>query len=214
MGKGKFMIIEYIKNFKRKKFYHDIIESLIKALEAKDLYTKGHSDRVAKMAEDMCKELGIRGRTRETIHIAAHLHDIGKIGVPDGILNKPGKLTDDEWEKIKLHPTIGHDILGNSKELKEISKIVLHHHERWDGRGYPMGIKEKEIPMGSRIIAICDAIDAITNKRSYKDPMDWEFCISEIQKNLSAMFDPTFGKAALKLIPIWSQELKCSEKAV
>ncbi|WFD10083.1 HD-GYP domain-containing protein [Tepidibacter hydrothermalis] len=208
------MFREYIKSFKRKKFYHDIIESLIKALEAKDVYTKGHSDRVAKMAEDMCKELGIRGRKRETIHIAAHLHDIGKIGIPDGILNKTGKLTDAEWEKIKLHPTIGCDILGNSKELKEISKIVLHHHERWDGRGYPMGIKEKEIPMGSRIIAICDAIDAITSKRAYKEPMGWEFCISEIEKNLSVMFDPIFGKAALKLIPLWSQEIKKSPKAV
>ncbi|WP_099190284.1 HD-GYP domain-containing protein [Tepidibacter mesophilus] len=203
------MLRDFIKHFKRKKFYHDIIESLIKALEAKDIYTKGHSDRVAKMAEDMCKELEIRGRTREIIHIAAHLHDIGKIGIPDGILNKPGNLSDDEWEKIKLHPTIGHDILGDSKELKEISKIVLHHHERWDGRGYPIGIKGKEIPMGSRIIAICDSIDAMTSKRSYKDAMDWQLCKLEIEKNLSVMFDPAFGKVALKLIPIWSQELKC-----
>lgn len=208
------MFGNFIRRFKRKEFYHDIIESLIKALEAKDMYTKGHSDRVAKMAEDMCNHLGIRGRLMETIHIAAHLHDIGKIGVPDGILNKSGRLTNEEWEKIKAHPSIGHDILKNSKELREISQIVLHHHERWDGGGYPSGIVGDQIPLGSRIIAICDSIDAMTSKRSYRDSMGWDFCMNEIQKNLGGMFDPDLGRVALELIPDWRSEFVASKKAV
>ncbi|SFB25653.1 HD-GYP domain-containing protein [Clostridium frigidicarnis] len=173
-----------------KEMYHDIIESLITALEAKDFYTKGHSERVAFMSHEISKELGIKGRELENIHIAAHLHDIGKIGVPDIILNKKDELLPHEWEYIKMHPKIGFDILSKSKKLKSISRIVYYHHERWDGKGYPSGIASTSIPLGSRIIAVCDSIDAMTSNRPYRDAMSFEECIKEVLLNKGLMFDP------------------------
>lgn len=175
---------------REKEIYHDIIESLVTALEAKDYYTRGHSERVASMAYEISKSLGIKGIELENIHIAAHLHDIGKIGVPDKILNKKGKLLTHEWEYIKTHPKIGFDILSKSNRLKHISKIVLYHHERWDGKGYPMGLSQMGIPLGSRIIAVCDSIDAMTSNRPYREAMSFEECINEILINKGLMFDP------------------------
>ena len=132
------------------------------------------------------------------IHIAAHLHDIGKIGVPDAILNKKGALTDEEFCFIKKHPIIGAEILGKSHKLSELSDIVLLHHERFDGKGYPMGKAGEEIPVGARIIAICDSIDAITSDRCYRKPHDFEYCYQEIAKNLGKMYDPVIGKSVLE----------------
>lgn len=175
---------------REKKIYHDIIESLVTALEAKDYYTRGHSERVASMTYELSKSLGIKGIELENIHIAAHLHDIGKIGVPDKILNKKGKLLTHEWEYIKTHPKIGFDILSKSNRLKHISKIVLYHHERWDGKGYPKGLSQMDIPLGSRIIAVCDSIDAMTSNRPYREAMSFEECINEILINKGLMFDP------------------------
>lgn len=175
---------------REKGIYHDIIESLVTALEAKDYYTRGHSERVASMTYELSKSLGIKGIGLENIHIAAHLHDIGKIGVPDKILNKKGKLLTHEWEYIKTHPKIGFDILSKSNRLKHISKIVLYHHERWDGKGYPMGLSQMDIPLGSRIIAVCDSIDAMTSNRPYREAMSFEECINEILINKGLMFDP------------------------
>lgn len=171
-------------------FYHDIIESLVTALEAKDNYTKGHSDRVADMSYSLAKALGFRGMALEEIHIAAHLHDIGKIGIPDAILNKEGKLSPEEYECIKIHPTIGCDILCKSKYLKTISEIVLHHHERWDGKGYPNGLEREEIPIGARIIAVCDSIDAMTSNRPYRRSLSFKESINEIIRNKGIMYDP------------------------
>lgn len=173
-----------------KELYHDIIESLVTALEAKDIYTSGHSERVAAMSYALAKAFGIRGSELEDIHIAAHLHDIGKIGVPDRVLNKEGKLLPHEWEYIKMHPKTGFNILSKSKKLKAISKIVLYHHERWDGKGYPEGIAGTYIPLGSRVIAICDSIDAMTSDRPYRKAMSFEKCIAEIIINKGIMFDP------------------------
>ncbi|WML36841.1 HD-GYP domain-containing protein [Clostridium sp. OS1-26] len=175
---------------REKEIYHDIIESLVTALEAKDYYTRGHSERVASMTYELSKNLGIKGIELENIHIAAHLHDIGKIGVPDKILNKKGKLLTHEWEYIKTHPKIGFDILSKSNRLKHISKIVLYHHEKWDGKGYPMGLSQMDIPLGSRIIAVCDSIDAMTSNRPYREAMSFEECINEILINKGLMFDP------------------------
>lgn len=177
--------------YEENKFYHDIIESLVAALEAKDFYTKGHSDRVADMSYSLAKGLGYRGMELEEIHIAAHLHDIGKIGIPDIVLNKEGKLSYQEYECVKMHPTIGYEILCKSKYLKTISEIVLHHHERWDGQGYPKGIAKDEIPFGSRIIAVCDSIDAMTSNRPYRKSVSFEESINEIIRNKSKMYDPS-----------------------
>lgn len=177
--------------------YHDIIDCLTKALEAKDYYTKGHSQRVADMTFFLAEKMGIKGYKLEELHMAAHLHDIGKIGVPDYILNKKSALTVKEFQYIKLHPHTGYEILNESKKLKGIAKIVLHHHERWDGKGYPQGIKGLNIPLGARIIAICDSIDAMTSKRPYREALDITECKREIIKNKGIMYDPDIVEVAV-----------------
>ncbi|WP_373898647.1 HD-GYP domain-containing protein [Haloimpatiens sp. FM7315] len=191
------MLDKLLFKFKERKLYHDVIESLVAALEAKDIYTKGHSDRVADMSYEISKKLGIKGVSLEQIHIAAHLHDIGKIGVPDKVLNKKGRLNPHELEYIKMHPRIGFDILSKSRTLKNISKIVLYHHERWDGKGYPEGISGLSIPIGSRIIAVSDAIDAMTSDRPYRKAMDLSSCLRELEVNKALMFDPIIVECVL-----------------
>ena len=178
--------------------YHEIIECITGALDAKDPYTANHSKRVSDMAEILAKGIGLPEEQVEKIHIAGHLHDIGKIGVPDSVLMKSGKLTEEEWEKMKEHPVIGANILERSKQLREVCDIVLHHHERYDGKGYPSGLKAEEIPVGARIIAICDSIDAMTSKRCYRDSLGWDVCYQEIEKNLGIMYDPIIGKYVLE----------------
>lgn len=178
--------------------YHEIIECIVSALDAKDPYTAGHSQRVSDMALKVCELIGLKKRDTEKIHIAAHLHDIGKIGVPDAVLNKDSKLNDEEWEAMKKHSGIGAEILSKSHHLSELKDIVLHHHERFDGNGYPSGLKGVEIPVGSRIIAICDSIDAMSSDRSYRKAHDFQYCYQEIQKNLGIMYDPFIGKYVLE----------------
>lgn len=178
--------------------YHEIIECIISALDAKDPYTAGHSQRVSDMAMKVCKLIGLQQVNIEKIHIAAHLHDIGKIGIPDAVLNKKERLTEKEWEYMKKHPQIGADILSKSKHLNELKDIVLSHHERFDGKGYPEGLKAEKIPVGARIIAICDSIDAITSTRSYRNAYNCEYSYNEIKNNLGKMYDPIIGKYVLK----------------
>ena len=178
--------------------YHEIIECITAALDAKDPYTAGHSQRVSDMAMKVCQLIGLSEEVTEQIHIAAHLHDIGKIGVPDAVLNKPDRLTDEEFEQIKKHPTIGAEILSKSHHLSEVKDIVLSHHERFDGKGYPQGLKAEQIPVGARIIAICDSIDAMTSTRSYRQARDFDFCYGEIKKNLGIMYDPVIGQYVLE----------------
>jgi len=170
--------------------YHDIIESLAAALDAKDVYTSGHSTRVGNMAYDLGKQLGLDEDSLQRIHIAGHLHDIGKIGVPDNILNKKDKLNPSEWELMKNHPEIGFNILKKATSLKEISHIVLHHHEKWNGSGYPKGLTKEEIPIGSRIIAICDSVDAMRSTRPYRKIITNKDCYNEILTNKEIMYDP------------------------
>lgn len=177
--------------------YHEIIDCIVSALDAKDPYTAGHSERVSDMAIVVCNLLKMKEEDVQAVHIAAHLHDIGKIGIPDSILLKEGKLTDDEWQKLKKHPEIGAEILSKSHLLSRLKDIVLHHHERFDGKGYPSGLKGHEIPLGARIIAICDSIDAITSNRCYRRAHDFEFCRQEIEKNLGIMYDPDIGRLVL-----------------
>jgi putative nucleotidyltransferase with HDIG domain len=177
--------------------YHEILECITSALDARDPHTADHSFRVSEMAERLCRLIGLKEADTDKIHVAAHLHDIGKIGIPDSILYKEGPLNDYEWEIMKQHPSIGADILLKSERLSEISYIVKHHHERFDGRGYPDGIKAENIPIGSRIIAICDSIDAMTTKRSYRDGKSFDFAYGEIERNLGTMYDPLVGKYVL-----------------
>lgn len=178
-------------------YYHDIIECIVCALDAKDPYTAGHTQRVSDMALKICQLIGLKDEDAEKIHIAAHLHDIGKIGVPDAVLKKEGKLTDEEYEEMKKHSSIGADILQKSHRLRELADIVLMHHERYDGKGYPTGKAGVDIPVGARILAICDSIDAITSNRCYRKAHDFDYCYKEIENNLGKMYDPIIGRYVL-----------------
>lgn len=177
-------------NMMEAEILHEIIECLVGALEAKDLYTKGHSSNVSDICQSICKFINLNEREGENIHFAAHLHDIGKIGIPDEILNKNGKLSDAEIKQIRKHPEIGFDILKKSKYLAEIAEIVYSHHERWDGKGYPRGLSKNEIPLGARIICIADSIDAMLSDRPYRQKLSMNECKKELINNAGTQFDP------------------------
>jgi putative nucleotidyltransferase with HDIG domain len=177
---------------------HDIINSMVATLEAKDLYTYNHSTRVAEMAYILGGILGMDQDELELIYISGDLHDIGKIGVPDVILNKPDKLESDEWNLMKNHSSIGYSILSKARIFEDISKVVLHHHERWDGKGYPEGLKAEEIPLASRILAICDSVDAMKSDRPYRKAISDEVCRDEIRKNEGIMYDSKIAECMLE----------------
>ena len=178
--------------------YHEIVDCITYALDAKDSYTAGHSQRVSDMCVIVCRLLGMAETDCEKIHIAAHLHDIGKIGVPDAVLKKEGRLTDEEFEEIKKHSVIGAEILAHSKRLSELCDLVRHHHERYDGRGYPDKLTAEDIPYGARIIAVCDSIDAMTSNRCYRKAFDFDYCRSEIERNRGLMYDPHITDVVLE----------------
>ncbi len=175
----------------------ELVSCLISIEEAKDSYTAHHSDRVQELSNLLAKALGLSESTLQLISDAALLHDIGKVGVSDAILGKPSKLTEEEFAVIKQHPVIGARILMQSNYTQEMVQVVLHHHERYDGRGYPEGIAGDDIPLGSRVIAIADSIDAMTSRRCYRDAMSLEFCRNEIEKNIGLMYDPAIARVAL-----------------
>ncbi|SJZ40483.1 HD-GYP domain-containing protein [Selenihalanaerobacter shriftii] len=174
---------------------HELIDILITTLNVRNQNTFGHSWRVAKISTMIAESLELNSEEIEEIHIAAHLHDIGKIGIPDNILNKPGKLTAKEVEQIQDHPKIGYDILTKVSILENISSLVLYHHERFDGLGYPEGLKGKDIPLASRIITVADAFDAMTSDRPYRQALDYEYAFEEINNHISEQFCPTVVQA-------------------
>jgi putative nucleotidyltransferase with HDIG domain len=154
-----------------KAVYIETVYALTKAVEAKDQYTNGHSQRVAEYAEKLSIKMNIGDKRVETLKTAALLHDVGKIGIRDDVLNKPGKLTDEEFEMIKQHPEIGVEILNSVDFLKEAREIILSHHEKYDGTGYPSGLKGDKVPMEAYILSVADAFDAMTSDRSYRKGM-------------------------------------------
>ena len=180
-----------------KQVYHELVDCITSALDARDPYTGDHSRRVSDMACAICELMGLSQKEYDETHIAAHLHDIGKIGVPDAILLKPSSLNDEEWAIMKKHPQIGADILSKSPHFSRISAIILHHHERFDGKGYPFGAKGEEIPLGARIIAVCDSIDAMASARAYRKALPIEICKSEIERNVGLMYDPDVANLIL-----------------
>jgi len=180
--------------------YEGTIVSLAAAIDARDHYTHGHSRRVAKIALTLAKKLKLSEAAIEKTRLSSMLHDIGKIGVPDQILLKPGKLTDMEWDVIKKHPAHAVAILKHLPRLKHIIPIVYHEHERYDGKGYIEGLKGKEIPMESRIIAVADAYEAMTSNRPYRRAMRKEKAINEIRINSGTQFDPDVVKTFLKVV--------------
>jgi len=154
--------------------FADVVRALSAAIDAKDPYTCGHSDRVAQVSVRLAKQLGLDSAQLNTIYLAGLLHDIGKIGIDDNVLRKPGKLTNAEYEHIKEHPRLGYQILADLKPLDEILPVVLHHHESWNGKGYPAGLAGEDIPLLARIVAVADSFDAMSSDRPYRKGMDDE----------------------------------------
>ena len=173
------------------------IRALVKAVEAKDPHTRRHSEHVACYAVDLSAALGGDANVQETVRIAALLHDVGKIGVPDHILTKPGKLTNEEFEHIRRHPTLGSDILSNITLFGEHAMAVRHHHEKWDGSGYPEQLAAEEIPWISRIINIADSMDAMLMQRTYKDSYSIDKMLGELQRCAGTQFDPEMAVVAV-----------------
>lgn len=170
--------------------FFSTVRSLVTAIEAKDPYTKGHSERVTDYTLFLAYSLNLPQEEIETVHLAALLHDIGKIGVMERILGKKEKLTEEDWKVIKQHPVMGAKILEPVKLMARIIPYILHHHERYDGKGYPDGLKEEEIPFYSRIIAIGDTFDAMTSDRPYRKGLPTKIALDEIKKNAGTQFDP------------------------
>ena len=166
-----------------------------------DLYKKFYSSgRVAQYAKEIAQRYGYDEKRQEKIFMMGLLHDVGKIGVPDWVINKPGRLTDEEFGMIKKHPSIGDKILSNIKEMPELASGAKCHHERFDGRGYPEGLAGDNIPEEARIIAVADAYDAMTSKRSYRNVLSQEIVRGEIEKGKGSQFDPKFADIMLGMI--------------
>lgn len=187
-------------NEKLEQAYLDMIQTLRYTVEAKDPYTRGHSDRVSEYSVLIGEKVGLPEDQLKTLKIGGLFHDIGKIGIPDKILLKTEKLTDDEYSEIKNHPSIGAHILGDATIFKDIIPIVKHHHEKFDGRGYPSGLKGEEIPYMARIAAIADTFDAMTSRRSYRDALDLQYVKDEIKKCEGTQFDPKLAEVFLDIL--------------
>ena len=169
-------------------------------IDAKDAYTSGHSLRVAKCSAAIARKLGWSEKDVQNLQYVALLHDIGKIGVPDAILNKPSKLSDEEFQVIKKHPAIGNDILKDIHMIRSVAEGALYHHERYDGRGYPFGLAGEEIPLCARIIGIADAYDAMTSNRIYRHKLTMETVIKEFENGRGAQFDPSLTDLFLEML--------------
>lgn len=194
--------INKIKNMDKKLEHYliDFAQILLKTINAKDHYTEEHSRRVAMLCSIFAKKLNLSTKDLSNLQIAATFHDIGKIGIPDNILLNNGKLTDEEYNTIKLHTVIASNILSVSDIYKDICPIIYSHHERIDGKGYPQGIKGDKIPYLARALSICDSFDAIVSKRPYKEESSIEFAISEIRKNMGTQFDKELAESFIDLV--------------
>ncbi len=177
-----------------------VVTAIANAVDAKDTYTNGHSGRVAEYAEKIAERFGYSEEQQEEIYMMGLLHDVGKIGIPDAVINKPAKLTDEEFEIIKNHPVMGARILQNIREMPKLVVGARWHHERYDGKGYPDGLSGTDIPVEARIIAVADAYDAMTSRRSYRDILSQEVVRSEIEKGKGTQFDPVFAEIMLGMM--------------
>ncbi|MEK7680059.1 MAG: HD domain-containing phosphohydrolase, partial [Deltaproteobacteria bacterium] len=175
------------------------VQALSKAIDAKSPWTMGHSARVTNYAVTIAAELGMDKKTLEDLRIAGLLHDIGKIGTYDEILNKPGKLTDEEYKIMKEHPGKGAEMLAPIRQLRHIAPWVKYHHERFDGKGYPDGLKAEDIPLQSRVLAVADTFDSMTAKRPYRETPGWDRAIDELKKFSGLQFDPNVVEAFMKV---------------
>ena len=180
--------------------YMESIETLRHTVDAKDPYTRGHSDRVSEISVLIGEKLGLSEQDLRTLRIGGLFHDIGKIGVPDSILQKESKLTDDEYSEIKNHPAIGVHILSTASIFNDIIPIVKHHHEKYDGNGYPSKLKGEEIPFLARITTIADSFDAMSSKRSYRNSLPLDVIKEEFRKNRGTQFDPELDDLFLDIL--------------
>lgn len=178
----------------------ETVEALAAALDAKDSYSKGHSDRVAELAKETAEVMGLRFGRVEEIEYAGRLHDIGKIGVPDALLNKPGPLTAEELGRVRQHATLGADMIKPVSFLRSVAEIVRYHHEWHDGGGYPGGRRGEQIPIGARILAVCDAWDAMTTDRSYRRALDPQEALQRLRAGAGTQFDPRVVEAFAKVL--------------
>lgn len=176
------------------------VTALSDAIDAKDSYTSGHSTRVADYSREIAKRAGLSETEQDDIYMMGLLHDVGKIGVPNAIINKPSKLTDEEYDVIKEHPIMGEKILKNITEFPKLLTGARWHHERYDGGGYPDGIAGEKIPIEARIIAVADSYDAMTSKRSYRDDLPQAVVRAEVEKGMGTQFDPQFAEIMLSMI--------------
>jgi putative two-component system response regulator len=177
-----------------------VMVTLANTVDAKDKYTRGHSVRVATYAKEIARRMGKRKAELNMVYYIGLLHDIGKIGISNAIINKPGKLTDEEYAVIKTHPAIGADILKDMTEIPDAAIGAHWHHERYDGKGYPDGLKGEEIPEYARIIGVADAYDAMSSKRSYRDVLPQEVVKAEIEKGRGTQFDPRIADIMLAMM--------------
>jgi hypothetical protein len=175
--------------------YEATVSALCQAVETKDFYTRGHSDRVSRGSVMIAREIGMHGERVEALRYAGMLHDVGKLGVPTKVLQKTGKLTEEEYAAIQLHPLRGLDIVREIGFLDEALAGIMHHHERIDGRGYPMGLAGDEIPEFARVLAVADAFDSMTSTRSYRGARPVHEAIAELRKWAGTQFDPAFVDA-------------------
>lgn len=177
--------------------YEDILHILTSALDMRDRVTRGHSRRVVALSLTVAGELDIHGDRLTDLERAAILHDIGKVAIADAILSKPGPLTEAEWREMRKHPAVGYQMLKDVPFLREVAEIVLSHHERYDGKGYPRGLKGEDIPFGARLFAVVDAYDAITSDRPYRKARPHQYALEEIRRHVGTQFDPEAVKAFL-----------------
>ena len=184
-----------------------VVNSAVTAIEAKDAYTRGHSIRVSEYCGQLGEALGLAAAEKETLRMAALLHDIGKIGISEAILNKKGRLEPDEFAAIKQHCALGEKILQPIKQLTPVIAGIRHHHERFDGKGYPDGLAGEEIPRIARVIAVADAFDAMTSSRSYRAALPFEDAMGELASHLGAQFDPRIVAAFLEMDRLRLQEV-------
>ena len=184
-----------------------LLHSLTSAVDAKDAYTCGHSERVALVSRHLAQQMGLNEKDVEQIYMAGLLHDVGKIGVPEAVLQKTGKLTPEEFDQMKRHPQIGARILQDIKQVREIVPGVLHHHERYDGKGYPVGLAGEKIPLMGRIICLADCFDAMTSNRTYRKALPLEVALTEIRRCSGTQFDPRLTEYFLLTGPEGFREL-------
>lgn len=179
--------------------YHNTLSALVHALDAREKEVGSHSERVMNYCRFLAEKIGIKGTELEQLAKGALLHDIGKIGISDNILLKPGKLDDHEWIEMRKHPIIGHAILSDIHFLKDPIKIILTHHERYDGTGYPNGLKGENIPIGARIFTLIDTLDAMTSDRPYRSALAFDAVIAEVTAHRGTQFDPELADLFLSI---------------